>query len=66
MFVTAEYCSNPSVAGRYFIDVRDTTAGANRQMTTRTTDTPAVFLAELTTAAIAQGVWVETVDNTGE
>lgn len=58
--------TNPSVQGRYFVDVRDTTAGRNRQMTTRTTDTPAVFVAELTAAGIAAGVFVELVDNTGE
>ena len=29
------------VEGRYFVDVRDTTNGRDRQMTTRVTDTPA-------------------------
>jgi hypothetical protein len=52
--------------GRYFVDVRDTTGGADRQMTTRVTDDPAAFIAELTTAGLAAGVLVELVDNTGE
>lgn len=54
------------VQGRYFVDVRDTTDGADRQLTTRVTDRPADFITELTTAAIAQGVMVTYVDNTGE
>jgi hypothetical protein len=54
------------VQGRYFVDVRDTTDGADRQMTTRVTDAPADFIAELTTAGIAAGVLVTYVDNTGE
>lgn len=53
------------VEGRYFVDVRDTTGGRNRQMTTRVTDTPAVFVAELTAAGLAAGVFVELVDETG-
>lgn len=60
--------SNPATAhiGRYFVDVRDTTGGHNRQMTTRVTNTPAAFVAELTAAGLAAGVFVELVDNTGE
>jgi hypothetical protein len=53
------------VQGRYFVDVRDTTGGRNRQMTTRVTDTPAAFVAELTAAGLKAGVFVELVDNTG-
>jgi hypothetical protein len=53
------------VEGRYFVDVRDTTGGRNHQMTTRVTDTPAEFVAELTAAGLAAGVFVELVDNTG-
>lgn len=53
------------VEGRYFVDVRDTTAGRNRQMTTRVTDEPAKFVQELTAAGLAAGVFVELVDNTG-
>jgi hypothetical protein len=52
--------------GRYFVDVRDTTGGRNRQMTTRVTDTPAAFVAELTAAGLKAGVFVEMVDQTGE
>ena len=51
--------------GRYFIDVRDTTGGRDHQMTTRVTDTPAEFVAELTAAGLKAGVFVELVDNTG-
>lgn len=53
------------VEGRYFVDVRDTTGGRDRQMTTRVTDTPAEFIKELTAAGLAAGVLVEFVDNTG-
>lgn len=53
------------VEGRYFVDVRDVTGGANRQMTTRVTDKPAEFVTELTTAGLAAGVMVELVDETG-
>lgn len=53
------------VEGRYFVDVRDTTGGRDRQMTTRVTDTPADFIRELTAAGLAAGVLVEFVDNTG-
>lgn len=52
--------------GRYFIDVRDTTGGRNRQMTTHVTDTPADFIRELTAEGIRQGVLVTYVDQTGE
>lgn len=58
--------SDPRTAGKYFVDVRDTTNGADRQLTTRVTDNPAEFITELTTAAIAWGVMVTYVDNTGE
>jgi hypothetical protein len=54
------------VEGRYFVDVRDTTAGRDRQMTTRVTDDPATFIRELTAEGIRQGVLVTYVDNTGE
>lgn len=60
--------TDPRVAhiGRYFVDVRDVTDGANRQMTTKVTNDPAAFVTELTTAGLAHGVMVELVDNTGE
>lgn len=58
--------TNPAVAGRFFVDVRDTTNGAFRQMTTRTTDTPAAFIAELAEAAKSAGVTVSVDDTTGE
>ena len=54
------------VEGRYFVDVRDTTNGADRQMTTRVTDDPLSFIQELTAAGLAAGVFVTYVDNTGE
>jgi len=54
------------VEGRYFVDVRDTTAGRDRQMTTRVTNTPADFIRDLTAEGIRQGVLVTYVDNTGE
>ncbi len=57
--------TNPQVEGRYFVDVRDTTGGRDRQMTTRVTDTPAAFVAELTAAGLKAGVFVELVDETG-
>ena len=53
------------VEGRYFVDVHDTTGGRDRQMTTKVTDTPADFVAELTTAGLKAGVFVELVDLTG-
>ncbi len=53
------------IKGRYFVDVRDTTNGRNRQMTTRVTDTPAEFIRELTAAGLQAGVFVEFVDLTG-
>lgn len=53
------------VEGRYFVDVRDTTGGRDHQMTTRVTDAPADFVAELTKVGLAAGVFVELVDNTG-
>jgi len=54
------------VEGRYFVDVRDTTAGRDRQMTTRVTDDPLKFIRDLTAEGIRQGVLVTYVDNTGE
>ena len=54
------------VEGRYFVDVRDTTAGRDRQMTTRVTNDPLSFIRELTAAGLAQGVLVTYADNTGE
>ena len=53
------------VEGRYFVDVRDTTGGRDRQMTTRVTDDPLSFIQELTAAGLAAGVLVTYVDNTG-
>jgi hypothetical protein len=63
---TVSISTNPAVAGRYFIDLRDTTGGANRQMTTFHTDTPATVLREVTAAGLKAGVLVESVDATGE
>ncbi len=58
--------TDPRVQGRYFVDVRDTTNGAYRQMTTRTTDDPAAFIRELTTKGVEHGVWVDFEDETGD
>lgn len=65
--VNAEISINthPAVAGRYFVDVRDTTNGAYRQMTTKVTDTPAAFITELQAAASGAGVTVTVTDVTG-
>ena len=63
---TVSISTDGRVEGRYFIDVRDTTGGANWQMTTRITDTPADFIRDLTTEAIRQGIIVEYIDTTGE
>lgn len=57
--------TNPQVAGRYFVDVRDVTDGRDHQMTTQVTDSPACFVAKLTKAGLAAGVFVELVDQTG-
>lgn len=57
--------TNPAVSGRYVVDVRDTTNGADRQLTTRITDSPDQFIAELTAEAVKQDVTVETIDQTG-
>jgi len=54
------------VEGRYFVDVRDTTNGADRQMTTRVTNDPLAFIRELTAAGLAAGVLVTYVDDTEE
>jgi hypothetical protein len=70
--VTVSISTNPQVAGRYFIDVRDTTHDPDprtaHQMTTRTRDAgPAVgFIGDLTRAAHRQGVRVTVKDTTDE
>lgn len=60
--------TNPAVAhiGRYFIDVRDTTGGVNRQMTTRVTNKPVDLALGLIAAGERAGVEVTVVDETGE
>lgn len=60
--------TNPAVAGRYFLDVRDTTNGANRQLTTRTLDQldAESFLADFQAAADKASVAVTVEDSTGE
>lgn len=64
--VTTSISTDTRVQGRYFIDVRDTTAGRNRQMTTRVLDDPAPFIAELTEAAAQHDVTVTVIDESGE
>lgn len=60
--------TNPQVShiGRYFMDLRDTTNGRNRQMTTRIGDADGVagFLSNVKASAAANGVKVTFVDNT--
>lgn len=53
--------------GRYFIDIRDTTGGANRQMTTKVLngeDVP-VFIGQAEGAARRAGVTTTVVNETG-
>lgn len=61
--------TNPATAhiGRYFIDVRDTTGGRNRQLTTRVADPAGVadFLSDLAGAAKTQHVDLVKIDQTG-
>jgi len=68
MSVTISISTNPSVAGRYFVDVRDTTAGRNRQVTTRTRDKDEVteFLAAIEDAARGNSINVTITDTTRE
>ncbi len=56
------------VAGRYFIDLRDTTNGANRQMATRVMDREdaLVFIGQAEGAASRAGVAITLLDETGE
>lgn len=63
--VTLSISTDTRITGRYFVDVRDTTAGRNRQMTTRVLDDVAPFLAELAKHADAAGVAMTVVDETG-
>lgn len=70
MVIYVSISTNPSVSGRYFLDVRDQTHPTSdprgRQMTTRTTDTPADFIRAVTAEGIRQGVLVTFEDETGE
>jgi hypothetical protein len=60
--------TNPSVSGRYFVDVRDTTGGRNRQLTTRTNDADYVldFIRQAKGQSQAQGINLTVEDRTGE
>ncbi|HEU4752004.1 MAG TPA: hypothetical protein VFU47_02770 [Armatimonadota bacterium] len=55
------------VSGRYFIDLRDTTGGANRQMTTRVMDAEdaLVFIGAAEGHARRAGVTTTVVNETG-
>lgn len=55
------------VSGRYFIDLRDTTGGANRQMASRVMDREdaLVFIGQAEGAAQRAGVTTTLVDQTG-
>lgn len=64
--VTISVSTDTRVQGRYFVDVRDTTGGRDRQLTTRVLDDPAPFLAELGAAAAQNDVAVTVTDTTGE
>lgn len=68
MSVTISTSTNPQVAGRYFVDVRDTTNGRNRQVTTRTRDKDEVieFLAAIEDAARVNSINVTITDTTRE
>ncbi len=62
---TISISTDTRVRGRYFVDVRDVTAGRNRQMTTRVLDDPTGFLAELADVAAAADVAMTVIDETG-
>ena len=62
--VTVSLSTNFQVSGRYFIDVRDTTGGANRQVTTRKTDDPRPFLREMVETAAGMNIELTLVNET--
>jgi len=64
--ITTSVSTDTRVAGRYFVDVRDVTGGRNRQMTTKVTDDPAAFIADVIEAADQHGVAVTVTDESGE
>lgn len=66
--ITVHLSTNPQVAGRYFLDMRDTSNGRNRQMATRTVDHDEVvkFIAEVCKYASPNNVSVEIRDETRE
>ena len=64
--VRVSISTDTRVEGRYFVDVRDTTAGRDHQMTARVTDDPLSFIRDLTAEGIRQGVLVTYEDRTGE
>lgn len=70
MVIYVSISTDPRTTGRYFLDVRDTTHATSdprgRQMTTRTSDTPADFIRAATTEGLRQGVLVTFEDETGE
>jgi hypothetical protein len=61
MTITVSLSTNPQVEGRYFIDIRDTTGGRNRQMTTRVRDhKPALrFIEDVKAEAVKHNVTVK-------
>lgn len=66
--ITVSLSTNPAVSGRYFVDVRDTTGGRNRQLTTRTNDADYVldFVQKAREQAGPAGVTLMVEDRTGE
>jgi hypothetical protein len=66
--ITVTLSTNPSVDGRYFVDVRDTTKGHNRQLTTRTNDADYVrdFVRDVKMAARIKGIDLTIEDTTSE
>ena len=66
--ITVHFSTNPDVAGRYFLDMRDTSNGQNRQMTTRTADRDEIvkFVADASSEAPKHGVAVKVTDTTRE
>lgn len=64
MTVSLGISSDTRVEGKYFLDVRDTTNGRNRQMTTRVNDAPEILtvINELMDLAAQHKVEFTTVD----
>jgi hypothetical protein len=66
--ITVGFSTNPAVSGRYYLDVRNVTAGANRQLTLRVLDQldAESFLSDFRAAASKASIAVTVEDETGE